>query len=276
MDRESLSINAPGYGCAIKVVMKARSIDDAQADPALASAGRQQIPLWLKLAYTAFMAVLIPVYLTNYGPINFLYFCDIALLLTLAGIWTENRLLVSLPAVGILIPQALWVVDFMVQLSGHRLTGMTGYMFDQNRSLFLRGLSLFHGWLPFLLVYLVAKLGYDRRALPLWTMIAWSVCVICFYFLPPAGAHLASAKLPTNINYVFGFDDAHPQTWMVSAAYLAFWMMVLLVCAFVPAHLALRRLSDVPLVFRNVSAGLWRWISDLSRRNRIAQGSQAS
>ena len=34
------------------------------------------IPLWLKLAYTAFMAVLVPLYLRNYGPTNFLYFCD--------------------------------------------------------------------------------------------------------------------------------------------------------------------------------------------------------
>src|SRR5262249_15633145 len=38
------------------------------------------IPLWIKLAYTAFMAVLIPVYLKNYGPTNFLYFCDVAAL----------------------------------------------------------------------------------------------------------------------------------------------------------------------------------------------------
>ena len=44
-----------------------------------------QIPITLKLAFTAFMVVLIPVYLTNYGPTNFLCFCDIALLLTMAG-----------------------------------------------------------------------------------------------------------------------------------------------------------------------------------------------
>jgi hypothetical protein len=255
--------------------MKTRSVDTAQAD-AFSVASQQQIPLWLKLAYTAFMAVLVPVYVANYGPTNFLYFCDIALLLTLAGIWTGNRLLVSLPAVGILIPQALWVVDFLVQLSGHRLTGMTGYMFNPNRSLFLRGLSLFHGWLPFLLVYLVARLGYDRRALPLWTVIAWSVCVICFYFLPPAGAHLSNPKLPANINYVFGFYDSHPQTWMDSAAYLGFWMLVLLVVAFIPAHLALRRLSDLPIVCRNVRTALYAWMFGLWRRSRVTQGSQAS
>ena len=32
------------------------------------------IPRWLKLAYTAFMAVLIPVYWFNYGVTNFLFF----------------------------------------------------------------------------------------------------------------------------------------------------------------------------------------------------------
>ncbi|MHB8523471.1 MAG: hypothetical protein ACYDH9_22310, partial [Limisphaerales bacterium] len=85
----------------------------------------QRIPSWLKLAYTGFMAVLIPVYWSNYGPTNFLYFCDVALLLTLVGIWTGNRLLISMSAVGILVPQALWVIDFAAQLTGHKLTGMT-------------------------------------------------------------------------------------------------------------------------------------------------------
>src|SRR3989442_6353153 len=99
---------------------------------------KSPVPLWLKLAYTAFVAVLVPVYLHNYGPTNFLYFCDTALLLTLISIWTENSLLVSMAAVGILIPQFFWCVDFFCQLLGVRLTGLTSYMFDSNRSLFLR------------------------------------------------------------------------------------------------------------------------------------------
>jgi len=37
-------------------------------------------------------------------------------------------------------------------------------MFDARFPPVLRLLSLFHGWLPILLVYLVWKLGYDRRA----------------------------------------------------------------------------------------------------------------
>ena len=112
-----------------------------------------RIPLSLKLAYSAFMAVLVPVYLTQYGPTNFLYFCDIALILTLVGIWAESALLVSVCAVGLLAPQTLWVVDFAAEAAGTPLTGMTAYMFNRETSPFLRGLSLFHGWLPFLLVW---------------------------------------------------------------------------------------------------------------------------
>lgn len=207
-----------------------------------------RIPLWLKLAYTAFMAVLIPVYWKNYGPTNFLYFCDVALLLTLAGIWTGNRLLVSMSAVGILLPQALWCVDFTVQLTGHKFTGMTAYMFDPHRSVFLRGLSFFHGWLPFLLIYLVAKLGYDRRAWPAWTLLGWSLCLVAFFALPPAGAVLANPRLPVNVNYVFGLSDTAPQLWLPAGTYLALWMSALALVVYTPTHWVLRRwfLAEAP------------------------------
>ncbi len=104
-----------------------------------------RLPLTLKLAYTAFMAVLVPVYWTKYGPTNFLYFCDLALLITLAAVWLENALLVGMAAVGIILPQTLWCVDFVAHLAGCKLTGMTDYMFDAHRPLFLRGLCFFHG-----------------------------------------------------------------------------------------------------------------------------------
>src|SRR3974377_190283 len=147
-----------------------------------------RIPLWLKLAYTAFMVVLVPVYLRNYGPTNFLYFCDVALIITLIGIWTESPLLISMCAVGIIASQTLWVVDFLSNLVGFKLTGLTDYMFAADHSLFLRGLSFFHGWLPFLLVYLVWRLGYDGRALPAWTLCAWGPVLILFFPIaaPPA------------------------------------------------------------------------------------------
>jgi hypothetical protein len=204
---------------------------------------RGRIPLWIKWAYTAFMAVLVPVYWTKYGPTNFLYFCDVALFLTLIGVWTESRLLLSMPAVGILVPQALWCADFGANLVGFHLTGMTNYMFDAQRSLFLRGLSLFHGWLPFLLIYAVWKVGYERRAWAAWTAVAWGLCLFCFFFMPPAGPEFAGRLTPNNINYVWGFDDAQPQSWLPAPAYLAAWMAALFLIAYTPTHFLLRRFS---------------------------------
>ena len=211
----------------------------SRAEPA----GR--LPLWLKLAYTAFMAVLLPVYWANYGPTNFLYFCDVALFITLVGIWIESPLLVSMCAVGILASQALWVVDFLSNLIGWPLTGMTDYMFAADHSLFLRSLSLFHGWLPFLLVYLVWRLGYDRRGFPAWTALAWILVLICFFFMPPPGPD--PGLTPVNINYVWGMSDTVAQQWMPPAVWLAGLIILLPVLLYAPVHFLLRRFMPKPV-----------------------------
>lgn len=203
------------------------------------TAQSSRVPLGLKLGYTAFMAVLIPVYWTSYGAANFLFFCDIALILTLVGIWREDRLLISMCAVGILAPQILWLADLLAHLVGLSITGMTGYMFDASRSLFLRGLSLFHGWLPLLLLYLVLRLGYDRRALASWTALAWVVLLVCYLLLP--GPRPDPGNAAVNINYVHGFSDTAAQTWMHPWAWLALLMIALPALLFVPTHLALSR-----------------------------------
>ncbi|HEX4556616.1 MAG TPA: hypothetical protein VH249_21685 [Xanthobacteraceae bacterium] len=206
-------------------------------------AGR--LPLWLKLAYTAFMAVLVPVYWANYGPTNFLYFCDVALIITLVGIWIESPLLVSMCAVGILASQALWVVDFLSNLIGVPLTGMTDYMFAADHSLFLRSLSLFHGWLPFLLVYLVWRLGYDRRGLAAWTAVAWALVLVCFFFMPPPRPD--PGLTPVNINYVWGMSDTVAQQWMPPAVWVAGLIVLLPALLYVPVHFLLRRSMPKPV-----------------------------
>jgi hypothetical protein len=199
----------------------------------------KRIPLPVKIAYTAFMAVLVPVYWTNYGPTNFLYFCDVALLLTLVGIWREDALLISMCAVGILLPQMLWVVDFAGGLTGHHLTGMTAYMFNPKASLFLRGLSLFHGWLPFLLVYLAWRVGYDRRAVKAWTALAWVLLFVCFFLMP--GPDPNAGLKPVNINYVWGMNDAAAQTWVHPYVWLVGLLLGMPALLFIPTHLLLVR-----------------------------------
>ena len=200
------------------------------------------IPLWLKLAYTAFLSVMVPVYWRVYGPTNFLYFCDVAAFFTLAALWSEHALLASIAAVGIILPQLVWVLDFGLQWFGLKITGLSGYMFDSNIPLFTRALSLFHGWLPFLLLYVVGRLGYDGRAFFAWVAIAWGLMLVCYFWMPPPGAVLSNPKQPVNINYVFGFSEKAAQSWMPSWAWLIALMIGLSVLVWWPTHLVLQRL----------------------------------
>ncbi|TWU02645.1 hypothetical protein [Stieleria varia] len=200
----------------------------------------QPIPLWIKIAYTAFVAILTPYYWREYGPTNFLYFCDVALFLALIAIWTQRPIFASMAAVGITIPQILWQVDFLGQLVGLPVTGMTNYMFDPAISLFARGLSFFHFWLPLLLIYIVVRLGYDRRAFAAWTLVAWALILICFFVLPPAGAAVEFTNQPRNVNYVFGMDDTQPQDWMPQWAWLSTLLVGLPALVYYPTHLCLK------------------------------------
>jgi hypothetical protein len=206
------------------------------------AAKKHKIPMFAKVAGTAFLAVLLPVYLHTYGPANFLWFCDAALLLTIVGMWWESSLLISMCAVGILLPQCLWVMDFGVNCLGFHFLNLTSYMFDRHLPLFTRGLSLFHGWLPFLLLWLLARLGYDKRALAAWTALAAGLVLVCYFFTPAAGAHLADPNLPININYVYGFNDQQPQPWVNQNLYVILWLAVLWLVAYFPTHLVLRKI----------------------------------
>src|ERR1700761_1862349 len=77
--------------------------------------GPARIPLAVKIAFTLFLMVLVPCYLPTWGPLNFLWFCDVALMVTFLGIWLESPLLISMQAVGILLPQTAWAIDFFVR-----------------------------------------------------------------------------------------------------------------------------------------------------------------
>jgi hypothetical protein len=207
---------------------------------------KHKIPTAAKVTVTAFLAVLVPIYLHTYGPTNFLWFCDAALVLTVSGMWLENSLLISMCSVGILLPQCLWLADFGGNLLGFHFLNLTGYMFDSHLPPFTRALSLFHGWLPLLLVWLLFRLGYDKRALSAWTVLAGGLVLICYFFTPPAGAHPANPNIPININYVYGFNDQQPQHWVNQNLYVILWLGALWLVAFLPTHLALRKIFATP------------------------------
>lgn len=190
------------------------------------------IPLWIKLAYTLFVAITVAVYATKYSRGNFLWFSDIALLATVVALWFESPFLASMMAVGILLPELLWNISFFGQLlTGKHVSGLTDYMFDARRPLYLRALSLFHVFLPVLLIWMIARLGYEPGAWIAQTALAWVVLPLCYWLTDPA----------LNVNWVFGFGNK-PQKFMPPLAYLGLLMVGFPVLIYLPTHLLLRSL----------------------------------
>jgi hypothetical protein len=174
--------------------------------------------------------VLVPIYWRHYGPRNFFWFSDIALFLTGGALWLRSPLLASTATVGTLALELGWNLDF---LAGGRLTGLAGYMFERRTPLHLRDLSLFHVALPPLLLWLLRRLGYDRRALLTQTALTWA--------LLPATYRLTDPE--ENVNWVFGPGRA-AQTLVPRPVYLGLLMAGLPLLVFLPTHLALRRLFE--------------------------------
>ena len=176
------------------------------------------IPPWIALTATAFVAVLVPVYWRIYGPANFLWFSDIALGTTVAALWLESPLLASMMVLAIGLPETAWNLDFFWRLAtGRGLFGMADYMFDPKIPRFVRALSLFHVWMPALLLWMVARLGYDRRAWACQSLVALVVFPLSRAVTPTAD----------NVNWVHGPGSAPtPRGWLWVGFLVAFFSLI--------------------------------------------------
>jgi hypothetical protein len=186
----------------------------------------EPIALELKIAYTLFLAVLVPAYWAHYGPRNFLWFSDIALLGAGAALWLESPLLASMMMLAVLLPECAWNLDFFGRLlTGHRMFGMSAYMFERERPRFIRALSLFHVPLPVGLVWLVHRLGYDRRAWLGQSLLALVVLPVSYWLTDPA----------ENVNWVHGLGA--PQRRLPPWLYLALLIVAFALVLYLPPHL---------------------------------------
>ena len=192
------------------------------------------IPLPLKIGYTLFLCVLIPVYWVKWGPKNFLWFSDIALLTTGVALWLESSLLASMMTLAIALPELAWNADFFGRLlTGRQMLGLSGYMFDRGKPRFLRALSLFHVVLPIVLLWMVYRLGYDDRALLFQTVVALIVLPATWWITDPAD----------NVNWVYG-PGSKPQTRLHPRVYLVLTMILFPLVFYLPTHLFLRTLLE--------------------------------
>ncbi len=193
------------------------------------------IPLGPKITYTVFVCVLVPVYWRQYGPANFLWFSDIALLALVPALWLENTLLVSMMAISVVFFEALWNADFFFRLlTGRSLIGLSAYMFDPKISVFIRGLSSFHIVLPLLLLWTLHRLGYDQRAFVWQTVVALVVLPISYLASNPQ----------ENVNWVYGFGQK-PQTILPASLFVILLMFLFPVAVYLPTHLIFSRIFRV-------------------------------
>lgn len=190
------------------------------------------IPLGLKIAYTVFVCALVPIYWRQYGPANFLWFSDIALLVLVPALWLENELLVSMMAIAVVFFEALWNVDFFVRLlTGKSLISLSAYMFDPTISLFIRSLSCFHIVLPLLLLWMLHRLGYDQRALLWETVLALLVLPMSYLVSNPQ----------ENVNWVYGLGQK-PQMILPGPLFVILLMLLFPLVVYLPTHLLFARI----------------------------------
>jgi hypothetical protein len=190
------------------------------------------IPVWFKLAYSLFVLYVMAIWWRNYGWRNFLWFSDIAFIGAVPAMWLESSAIASVLAVTVLLPELLWNVDFAGRLIlRRRITGLTEYMFEAQRPVLLRGLSLFHVPLPLLLLWMLAAYGYDRSvALPGSALLAAAV-------LPLSRAVSSPDR---NVNWTYRFGTARV-AWP-APLYVGLLLAGFVAIVFVPTHLLLSRI----------------------------------
>src|SRR5262249_5286397 len=177
-----------------------------------------------------FVCVLVSVYWRHWGPKNFLWFSDIALLVTVIALWLESALLASMMTLAVALPEAAWDADFFGRLaSGRDIFGLSASMFYTPFTAYLRALSLFHVFLPLMLIWMVHRLGYDRRA---WLFQTIAALVV----LPVTYALTDSAD---NVNWVYG-PGRKPQRRLRPLTYLGVSMLFFPLVIYLPSHLLLR------------------------------------
>lgn len=191
-----------------------------------------EIDLWIKIAYTAMVMLIVPVYAVAWGWRNFLWFSDITLIGTGIALWLESSLLASMMTLAVLVPDVVWCASYFGRLLfGIRATDLAGYMFDSSKSRFVRALSLFHVAMPVVQLWALHELGYDSRALAAQTLVAWVVLPITFAVTRPADE---------NINWVRAPDALAAR--VPPLAWLAFIMVAFPVALYLPTHLLLSAL----------------------------------
>jgi hypothetical protein len=188
-------------------------------------------PTWLRISYSTFVLVLIPIWWRLLGPVNFLWFSDIALFATVISLWKRSPLINSMMFLSVILFESVWTIDVLYELlSGKTLIGLAAYMFDPNEKLIVKILSaIFHIGMPATIIFLLKSWGYDRRAWLRQSLLAALVLLITYLVEPKE-----------NINWVRGLAGKEGFTLGLSQnLYLIALMFAYPILAYAPVHFLL-------------------------------------
>ncbi len=192
------------------------------------SSGR--LPTALKVGFSLWVAAWAPAYVVLLGAQNFFWLCNLAHFLILAGLWLENRLLLSMQWLAIALVGAVWGLDVIgAALTGIHPIGGTEYMFNPDYPLAAKLLSFYHLGLPLVAGFAVRRLGYQPRALLWQSALTWAV-------LPATWALTDTWR---NINWVHG-PFGSEQDLLAPGIYLLVLALAWPVAVYLPVHFATR------------------------------------
>ena len=148
----------------------------------------------LRWVAVLWLLIYIPSYAQAYGVLNFLFLCNLGVMLSAVAFLLGNQLLVSSQALASPLIGLVWGLDAGARLlTGSHLFGGTAYMWDPQYPVLTRALSLYHLAWPVLMLWCVKTRGYDRRGWPLQAVIAGGGIVAGRLFTEPAA----------NVNYSY-------------------------------------------------------------------------
>lgn len=180
-------------------------------------------PIWL--------AVYLPSYAIAYGWANFLFLCNLGVMITAAALWFGSGRWLSAQAIAALPIGTVWALDFSVGLAiGQSPFGFTAYMWDPRYPLFTRALSLYHLAWPLLLLWLLARIGYDRRGWRLQSLIVALVLPLSRLLTDPGA----------NVNFAF-VAPLFDRQLGPPALHLAILVVATTVVLYGPVHWLLER-----------------------------------
>jgi hypothetical protein len=201
---------------------------------------KQKVPLWFKVISTLLCGATLLFNALNYTLVDLLWFCDVAMILVIIGLWRENSLVLSLATLASIGPQFAWQIDYFYQLiSDKPLFGFTDYMFTASNPTVNYIISLFHVWMPPILIYSLYLVRYNQRALKTQSGLSLLIILLSYSLTSdmfgPAG----------NLNQVYGPSATAPQTWMHPWLWLFVIWLYTIVVIYVPTHFITARVFPV-------------------------------